>query len=229
MLPLQGFYQGNGAGPAIWLIISSNLLNIMRKLHFGAFYKAAISGDELRLAGFSYVDDTDLMQSASPEAITTEDILSRMQKGLDSWEGLIRATGGALVNEKSRWWFIDFSFTNNGDWKYKTTAELDGELTAVDIDGKRKPIQRLEFNQPFETLGVKLDPTGSDDAIISDMYQWTQDWGAKIRRSYLHEHEVHTALQMTIQKKLEYPLIVINPPPADVRQDYATGSQDGAS
>jgi hypothetical protein len=47
ILPLQGFYQGNGAGLAIWLIVSSNLLNIMRTLHFGAYYKAAISGEVL--------------------------------------------------------------------------------------------------------------------------------------------------------------------------------------
>jgi hypothetical protein len=134
-----------------------------------------------------------------------------MQHGLDTWEGLIRATGGALVNEKSRWWFVDFSFANNGDWRYKTKDELEGELSALDVDGTRKPIQRLEYNDPFETLGVKLDPTGSDDAIISDMHQWAQDWCTKIRRSFLHEHEVHIALQMTIQKKLEYPLTVINP------------------
>jgi hypothetical protein len=49
-LPPQGIYQGNGLGPTAWLIISSNLLDIMRRLGYGAFYKTALSGDTLEIA-----------------------------------------------------------------------------------------------------------------------------------------------------------------------------------
>jgi hypothetical protein len=43
-LPILGIYQGIRVGLTAWLIISSNLLNIMRHLRFGAFYNTAISG-----------------------------------------------------------------------------------------------------------------------------------------------------------------------------------------
>jgi hypothetical protein len=33
--------------------------------------------------------------------------------------------------------------------------ELEGELTAVDIDGTRKTLKRLKVNESFETLGVQ--------------------------------------------------------------------------
>jgi hypothetical protein len=60
-LPPQGIYQeGNGVGPTAWLIISSNLLDIMRQLGYGAFNMTALSGDTLHIAGFSYMDDTGL-------------------------------------------------------------------------------------------------------------------------------------------------------------------------
>jgi hypothetical protein len=134
-LPPQGIYHGKGVGPTAWLIISSNLLDIMRQLRFGTFFKAAISGDTLRIAGFSYVDDTDLTQSTTPMATTAEEVLEKIQEGLNTWEGLVRASGGALSNDKSCWWFIDFTFDHKGDWRYKTMEELEGELTAVDIDG----------------------------------------------------------------------------------------------
>jgi hypothetical protein len=52
-LPPQGIYQGNGVGPTASLIISSNLLDIMRQFGYGAFYKNALSGDTLLIAGFS--------------------------------------------------------------------------------------------------------------------------------------------------------------------------------
>jgi hypothetical protein len=97
-LPPQGIYQGNGTGPTAWLIISSNLLDIMRRLGYGAFYKTALSGDTLEIAGFSYVDNTDLTQSQTPTATTAEEVLEKIQEGLDTWEGLVKASGGALSN-----------------------------------------------------------------------------------------------------------------------------------
>ena len=42
-IPLQGVGQGNGAGPAIWVAISSVLLNIMRSNGFGFAIFSALS------------------------------------------------------------------------------------------------------------------------------------------------------------------------------------------
>ena len=35
--PLHGIGQGNGAGPAIWMVLSSPLLEIQRKKGFGLY------------------------------------------------------------------------------------------------------------------------------------------------------------------------------------------------
>jgi hypothetical protein len=75
----------------------------MRQLGFGAFYKAALTGDTLRIAGFSYVDDTDLTQSTTPTVTSAEAVLEKIQDGLDAWEGLVKASEGALSNDKSCW------------------------------------------------------------------------------------------------------------------------------
>jgi hypothetical protein len=112
-LPPQGIDQGNGIGPTVWLIISSILLDIMRQLGYGAFYKAALSGDTLEIAGFSYVDDTDLTQSQTPTVTTAEEVLETIQEGLDTWEGLVKASGGALSNEKSCWWEMNSENSTN--------------------------------------------------------------------------------------------------------------------
>jgi hypothetical protein len=98
-LPPQGIYQGNGVGPTAWLIISSNLLDIMRLLGFGTFFKATISWDTLLVAGFSYVDDTDLTQSTTPTVTMAEEVFEKIHEGLNTWEGLVRASGGVLSND----------------------------------------------------------------------------------------------------------------------------------
>jgi hypothetical protein len=181
----------------------------MRQLGFGTFFKAAISGDTLRIAGLSYVDNADLTQSTTPTATTAEEVLEKIQEGLNTWECLIRASGGALSNDKSYWWYIDFTFDNKGDWRYKKMEELEGELTAIDIDGTRKALKRLDFNESFETLRVQLNPMGNDDAVFADMKQWAKDWSQQIKKSTLKDHKTHIALNNTVMKKLEYPLVAV--------------------
>ena len=60
-VPLQGVMQGNGAGPAIWAIISSPVLDMLRKAGFGTFFKTSVTGEDVKFVGYSFVDDTDLV------------------------------------------------------------------------------------------------------------------------------------------------------------------------
>jgi hypothetical protein len=87
--------------------------------------------------------------------------------------------------------------------------ELEGELAAIDIDGIRKALKRLEVNESFETLGVQLNPIGDDTAIFNEMQQWAKNWSQQLRKSTLKDHEAHTATNVTIMKKLEYPLVAV--------------------
>jgi hypothetical protein len=50
-----------------------------------------------------------------PTATTAEEVLEKIQKGLDTWEGLVKASGGTLSNEKSCWWYVAFSFDHKSD------------------------------------------------------------------------------------------------------------------
>ena len=99
--PMQGVYQGNGAGPIIWAVVSSPLLDILREDGYGTFFKTAISRKLIRIVGYAFVDDTDLIQVAKDNE-TFEDVLNEMQNAMDLWEGLIKNTGGALAVDKCR-------------------------------------------------------------------------------------------------------------------------------
>jgi hypothetical protein len=70
------------------------------------------------LAGFAFVDDTDLV---------TSEVCKKIQESLTAWEGGIRATGGAIEPKKSHWYLVDF------DWKegipiYKSVKQSEGQL-----------------------------------------------------------------------------------------------------
>ena len=46
-VPMQGVYQGNGAGPVIWAMASSPILQIMHKEGYGTFFRASISKEAI--------------------------------------------------------------------------------------------------------------------------------------------------------------------------------------
>jgi hypothetical protein len=98
-IPLQGVGQGNGAGPQIWALVSTPVLNMLRSQGLGASFVSALSKLQTTLVGFAFVDDTDLVTSGPDMSI--DEVKSRIQKSLIAWEGGIRATGGAIEPRKS--------------------------------------------------------------------------------------------------------------------------------
>ena len=205
-VPMQGVYQGNGAGPVIWAVVSSPLLQILKEEGFGTFFKAGISKNEIRLVGYAFVDDTDLIQTSQYPTQPFQRVLEQAQQELDLWEGLVRATGGALSIDKSRWWAVDFAWHEDGTWSYKHQTEIPGKLTGRDFDNIRKTVHRLDVDEAYETLGVYLAPNGSMEAEYKELLKRATQWADKLRTAPLREQETATALKATILKTLEYPL-----------------------
>jgi hypothetical protein len=108
-VPIQGVGQGNGAGPQIWALVSTPVLDL-RAEGYGAFFKAVISGQEIHFVGYGFVDDVDLIVTAKSSTESFHSVIEQMQGSLDTWSGGIRVTGGGLVPTKSFWCLIDFTW-----------------------------------------------------------------------------------------------------------------------
>jgi hypothetical protein len=105
-IPIQGVGQGNGVGPQIWALVSTPVLNMLRSNGLSAQFLLSVSLHTTELVGYAFVDDTDLVV-LKPEMSATEAHRS-MQSSLTAWEGGIRATGGAIIPEKSHWYLVEF-------------------------------------------------------------------------------------------------------------------------
>lgn len=100
--------QGNGAGPAILAVVSSPVLDILLSEGFGTFFQTSITGEDVLFVGGSFVDDTDLVQTAKTKHDTITLVVELMQAADNTWEGGIWATGGAIATDKSYWYPIAF-------------------------------------------------------------------------------------------------------------------------
>jgi hypothetical protein len=207
-IPIHGIYQGNGAGPAIWAVLSSPLLDLMRNKGFGLLLFTPISKTNVSFVGYAFVDDTDLIQILDIDK-SSKEVRQKLQKAIDTWEQALSATCGAIVPEKTRWCLIDFTW-KNGHWSYKAIDNCQGQLSAKDITRSRKVLTRVSVDQAKETLGVFLAPNGDTGTQALHMEEKAKDWVTQMRAGNLSRQELWTSLCSTIMPTLTYPLPASN-------------------
>ena len=90
---LMGVGQGNGAGPAIWAVISTVLFDVLRKNGYCELLQAPFSRRKLNIVGFGFVDDTDLVQNGL-SCDEYWDIATKLQASVELWEKCKEMSGG---------------------------------------------------------------------------------------------------------------------------------------
>ena len=206
LIPFQGILQGNGASPVTWVLISTPLLNMLREMDNGGHFETAISKQRSHIVGYSYVDDTDLLQvDLRDSTITIEQTIANMQETINRWEGGLKVTGGAIVPHKSFVYPIDFEFNEQGKWRYKQTDEMEAEFTVKDENDNIQPLQVLESNHGQCTLGVVLAPSGDTKDTVEFLRKKTDNWAAYIQTGHISKQDAWQALDSTIMKTIQYP------------------------
>jgi len=207
LVPLHGIGQGNGAGPAIWAVVSTPLLNVLRAKGFGCEFVMPLSKRWFKFVGYAFVDDTDIIQSLLCSDVTQA--LSSLQQAIDTWEKSLKMTCGALVPEKTVFWLISFIW-HNGQWCYAPIHDSPGQLWVDDLQGDRKNIKRLETHQAYETLGVFLAPDGNLQAQVAKMHSAAIDWADHMRTGKISRSDAWLSFSSTVFRTLVYPLPALN-------------------
>jgi hypothetical protein len=136
-----------------------------------------------------------------------QDITAALQQALDTWEGSIRATGGALDPGKSFWYMIDFIWDGKGNWRYAKGAELPYGLQMYDREHNIQVLERLEVDKAHTTLGVDTAPDGNMYQQVGKMRSLAEKWADQIWTGRLSQADAWVALWSMIMKTLEYPLL----------------------
>jgi hypothetical protein len=190
VVPMQGIFQGNGTGPMLWAVVSTPVLKVMRTEGFGTYFQACISGEAIRFIGYSFVDNTDLIQTAKSTHDNELEVTSEMQRAINMWEGAIRATGGAIIPTKSFWYLIGFKW-HEGCWEYKDETEAPMTLIMVpDCNGTVVQLECLPPHAAHHTLGVRLAPDGNNTDEVKHLWTIVDRWKEHIVcTGHLQRHE----------------------------------------
>ena len=200
-IPAQGTCQGNGSGPSVWSIICSTIFDILHKNGYGSSFCYAISRGLYTICGFAYVDDCDLFYLGN----TPDEIIIGMQSMLTLWDELMEVTGAAIAPDKCWWYLVDFTW-KRGRWKYSDTP-TEHHLKVRNKDGASVQLEYQSHAVAKEMLGVYLAPNGQQKTQLAKMKSKAELWSTQIKASNLNRYSVWKALNTTIQKTLEYPLV----------------------
>ena len=196
----QGVLQGNASGPTIWSLISSIIFEVLHKRGFAVKFCTSISKEIFKLVGFAYVDDSDLLQIGSDPV----EVLSSMQRLINSWSDLMEVTGGSLSIEKSWWYMIDYVW-KLGKWN-AVDSTLDLDLVATTATGEIISLKRLHSHEASKMLGIWIAPDGNKEKLITELKKEAISWGSHVRTGNSSCKETWIALNTNISAKLKYPL-----------------------
>ena len=197
----QGVGQGNGAAPQLWSIISTKMFQMLHTLGLATSIVTPITHHSLPLAGFAYVDDSDLFASRPDGDIDLT--VNKMQEVVTNWEYAAKVTGGALAPEKCWWYLLAFEWDDTGAWKYKTIDEST-TIYARDAMNSAHSIKLLQSHEAQEMLGVYIAPNGSCQEQLRQMKDKARKYGELVRSNHLQRHEAWLGLTTMALKSIEY-------------------------
>ena len=197
----SGICQGNGAGPAIWALVSSPLLDILRKYGYGAKLHAAIGKTFLHLSGFAFVDDADTVQTADLDTPSGM-VIAEAQRELDLWEQCIRATGGGIEGDKSDFVVVNYNW-EGGKWKYEK-MNPHNQLSVYDGSRGRENLTQLRTDEARRTLGVWQAADGNEEEQTSRMTKKAKKWSRAAMRSSLCRADVIIGIKTSLYPSVTF-------------------------
>jgi len=178
------------------------MFQVMDRADHGILAITAMSLTTLSLVGFAFVEDADLVDGSFDVDIPGEEFIKGFQSAMDRWCGILRATDGMIAPDKSKWFLIDFKWTGS-DYVYRSLQEMPGEITLLDRNNIRIPLERLDVSVAAESLGVWIAMDGNQDKQIDIMKKKAQVFAAQISTKKVSRND---ALYFFVSKTLEYPM-----------------------
>ena len=184
LVRFHGIGQGNGSGPAIWVMVSSPLLQRLRNENYGYLLTSSVSEISHLFSAFTFVDDNDMVQPIMDPHLVTQS----SQQALDVWVDSLVTTGGSISAEKSLWSPLLHKWCNNR-WSIDKTAGRNETITVATASNGRQKLQHLSPNEAALSLGIKFSPSGQMTSHYQHLLDKCTTWADNIRKSHLNIRE----------------------------------------
>jgi len=209
---LGGQGQGNGGGITNWHGHNETLL-----LAFKTFFAGCTISDPVQSIAavqqwiLSFVDDNKILFSFDQTA-TCEAILLECQRGLQTWDTLLKITGGAVEIRKCMlslmlYRFDTYHFRNSrpGEPKMRSVNDTPGQCSVQPTNMPHAiPIQRQDPSTGGRLLGVRMAPDGSFTNEFQYRLQLVRDMAMKLAAAPFDTGDVLTVYQVRYKPAINF-------------------------
>ena len=196
----QGSGQGNGAAPQLWAIVSSKMIEMLHTLGLASTIILPLSGTEMSIVGFAYVDDSDLIAYSKSHDI--HQTVQQMQRVVNAWERAAKVTGGAIAPLKCWWYLVFFEWDDKNNWFYGHNSMH--SLSARDAANNLHELQHLLPHQAQEMLGVHIAPDGNNNDQVKTLLTKAKGYSERMRTNFSYSHEAWVGMTHVAMKSLDY-------------------------
>ena len=114
--PPQYIRQGDGDAPDIWKLFSIPLLDFLWDAGHGAVFKCCIPQDSLKLVGYFFVGDYNIIQIALYPTTQAKYTIKLSQSVLDLFSGAAQKTDRKVSVNKTKCYLLEFKWDATGKW-----------------------------------------------------------------------------------------------------------------
>ena len=154
-----------------------------------------------RLLGM-FVDDT--CQFCN---VDLQNLLTQTSTNLQEHSDVVFTTGGLLALFKCVYYFVQYSFDENGKHTILSKDDNTKDLLVHMIDSdKMVRIDQLDPNNPHKNLGCFLCPTNNQSLTYEQLFESVTTWVNSILGSSLTSHDIIHAYNVNLLPNLIYRL-----------------------
>jgi ribonuclease HI len=210
--PIHGTGQGSCASPAIWLLISSILMDCLSELGGGMTMLDVHNNNALQQWIDGFVDDTSLFTNISqftdnPELIQ---ITNQLTGDMIIWKDLLEASGGKLELSKCFYYILSWQFDDEGNASPMTISEQRvhhvNQIEIPDTNGSQTFIQQKEVNKAHKTLGCYKAIDGNEKEQISYLQTKSKKFSRCLYTANLSRKQANMAYKMIYIPSMKYGL-----------------------
>ena len=191
----NGVGQGSGESSPIWLFTEEVMLKAYKQLAKGVEWNDPLSSERYMANVIGYIDNNNLIQSFDATETRTN-ISNATSSAYNTWEGLLKATGGSLSNEKAK------IFAWN--WKWSEGLPKMNDLSKeIPIEGEPE-IKLQPLNEPVKFLGIMSNPQGDLKKEFEVRCKEAKIFAKALKTSSLSQQESWTAYTTMWESKVRY-------------------------
>jgi hypothetical protein len=204
--PIHGTGQGSCASPAVWVHISSTLMDIHKEKAFGFEAHSVKKNYTIKIFNQGFVDDTSLPVNGGAN-ITA--LRNRLNHDAQRWSNLLYSTGGLLELSKCLYYLTTYKFDTTGHTIAYTPDHQAITLHNLSTD-THHIIDHRDVNESHKTLGCQKTLNGDINAQLTDLKTKSLKWKLTFQKSNFNRQEAWLALEMYYMPQMLYSLVATN-------------------